>query len=99
MCQDNEVVEEYTTVEEVFEDEYEGQVAIAAGGITITIGMVLEALLYAALAVVVAGVVYIVVTKFYSTVESATAKKNRRLKNIIIRHMYGGQKLQFHLKQ
>ena len=42
--------------------------------------MVLEALLAASLAVVIAGVLYIVVTKFYSKVEAASATKRKKIK-------------------
>lgn len=56
ISEDGETVEEYNSFDEVIQDEYCGQMAIAAGG-TIAIGGFVTALLYACLAVTVAGVV------------------------------------------
>lgn len=54
ITQSGNVVDEITSYDELVEDSYEGQVAVA--GVTITLGMVLEALALAAITVVVAGV-------------------------------------------
>lgn len=78
--EDNDKVEEISSVDEIIEDTYEGQVAIAAGGAVISLGMVLEALLAAMLAVIIAGILYIVVTKFYSKVQTASKTKKQKVK-------------------
>lgn len=81
--QEEELVEEYLDLDDIVEDEYDGQVSIAlTGGAVITVGMVLEALLAAALAVVIAGVLYIVITKFYSTVQTASKTKREKAKKL-----------------
>lgn len=80
--EDGKKIDEITSVDEIVEDKYEGQTAIAisAGGVVISIGMLLEAMLNALLAVVIAGVLYIVVTKLYSKVEAATKTKKEKAK-------------------
>lgn len=78
ISEDGETVEEYNSFDEVIQDEYCGQMAIAAGG-TIAIGGFVTALLYACLAVTVAGVVCYAVDAVIDDV-----RKNR---NIIIKHI------------
>lgn len=79
VCQEGEMVEEFTDLEDITEDEYDGQVGIVIGaGVVITIGMVLEALLAACLAVIIGGIVYIVATKFYSAVQAASKTKREK---------------------
>ncbi|MDD6071449.1 MAG: hypothetical protein PUC12_11670 [Clostridiales bacterium] len=78
--EEGDKVEDISSVDEIIEDTYVGQVAISAGGVVISLGMVLEALLEALLAVVIAGVLYIVVTEFYSKVEAASATKRKKVK-------------------
>lgn len=72
--------DEISSVEEIFEDNYDGQVSIVAGGVTITVGMVLEAMVAALLAVVISEVLFIVVTKFYSKVQEAAKEKREKVK-------------------
>ena len=79
--EDGDYVDDISSIEDIIEDNYTGQAAIAlGGGVVISLGMVLEALLAAMLAVVIAGVVYIVVTKFCAKVEEATATKKKKAK-------------------
>lgn len=49
---------------------------------TITLGMILEAMAEALLAMVVAGVVYIIATKFYNAVASASRAKREKAKKM-----------------
>lgn len=80
VCEDGDKVQDISSVDEIIEDTYEGQVSIVAGGAVISLGMVLEALLTAMLAVIIAGVLYIVVTKFYSKVQAASKTKKQKVK-------------------
>lgn len=80
--EDGDKIEEISSVNEIIEDTYNGQAAIAicAGGVVISLGMILEALLAAMLAVVIAGVLYIVINKFYSQVQASTKTKKEKVK-------------------
>lgn len=80
--EDGDKVDEISSVEEIIEDAYDGQIAIGitAGGVVISLGMVLEALLAAMLAVIIAGVLYITISKFYAKVQEATSTKREKVK-------------------
>ena len=67
-----DIVDEITSYDDLVEDSYEGQVAVA--GVTITLGMVLEALAIAAITIVVAGVTCYAVSAIQDQI-----KKNKYL--------------------
>ncbi|MCD8125245.1 MAG: hypothetical protein LUE23_09505 [Lachnospiraceae bacterium] len=94
--EDGDIVEEITTIDEIIEDDYNGQasVVINAGGAVITTGLLLEAAVTAGVAVVIGGVVYIVGTTFYEKVNTASKTKSEKAKKYYYKaHIYKGQVL------
>lgn len=81
---DDELYKEYDSIEDIIEDEYDGQSAsvgilmLEAGKILISLGAVLEALVTAGLAIIIAGITYIVAVKVYARVQAATAEKRKK---------------------
>jgi len=79
--QNNHLVDTFSTIDDIIEDSYSGQIAIfITTEITITIGMILESLIAAGLVVIISEVLYIVATEFYSAVQSATKTKKEKAK-------------------
>lgn len=85
--EDNNVVEEYEDTDELIPDDYCGQVAIAAGGGTIAVGTLVTALLYASLAITIAGVTCYAVDAVISDVKKNSKyyyKAYQRLNTVFI---------------